>query len=238
MNPSPTDFQVVVMAKAPIPGDVKTRLCPPLTYDQAAALAQAALLDTMAAVSASGARRRVLALEGSPGLWMTPGFDVIPQRSGDLGSRLAGAIDDAWATFPVPILVVGMDTPQLSGPDLDRAAQALIEVPGLPGPSAVIGPAEDGGYWAIGVRKPVFSMFDGVPMSTDGTRAAQRARLRALGVSCTSLEWRRDVDQIEDAVAVAALAPGTRFAAALQPMMALIPALAGDDLEPTGVGER
>jgi hypothetical protein len=228
-----TDFQVVVMAKAPIAGEVKTRLCPPLTYDQAAVLAQAALFDTMAAVSASRARRRVLALQGSPGIWLTPGFDVIPQRSGDFGSRLAGAIDDAWATFPVPILVVGMDTPQLGGADLDSAARMLIDAPDQAGPSAVIGPAEDGGYWVIGVSRPVSSMFDGVPMSTDGTMVAQRSRLQALGVSCASTRLLRDVDQIEDAMAVAGLAPGTLFAAALQPMMARITALAGDGHEPT-----
>jgi rSAM/selenodomain-associated transferase 1 len=238
MRPSAIEFQVVVMAKAPVPGEVKTRLCPPLSHEQAAALAQAALLDTMAAVSASSARRRVLALQGSPGIWMRPGFDVIPQRSGHLGSRLAGAIDDAWATFPAPILVVGMDTPQLGGTDLDRAARVLIDTPDSAGPSAVIGPAEDGGYWAIGTRRPVFGMFDGVPMSTDGTRSAQQSRLRALGVSCTSTRWLRDVDHVEDAVAVAALAPGTRFAATLQPMMALIHAWAGDSLAPTAAGER
>lgn len=218
----PDGYQVVVLAKAPVPGRVKTRLCPPLTPDQAAALARAALLDTMDAVRASGARRRVLALQGGPGRWARSGFDVIGQHPGDLGARLAGAVDDAWRRTPLPVLVVGMDTPQVRGADLDRAAAPLLaRRPGADGgPSlSVLGPAEDGGYWAIGVRRPLPGMFDGVPMSTDHTGAAQLARLRALGVRCTVVGAMRDVDRVEDALAVAAMAPATRFAAILRPIV-------------------
>ena len=212
------DFQVVVIAKAPVPGEVKTRLCPPLTHGQAASLATAALLDTMEAVSASHAAHRVLALEGPPGSWLLPGFDVVAQRPGEFGARLAGAIDDAWDRTPLPVLVIGMDTPQVQGPDLDRAVAPLVRGPADERPRAVLGPAEDGGYWAIGVRRPVAGMFDGVPMSMSRTRAAQLERLHALGVSCRVVDGLRDVDGIDDAVAVAHLAPATRFAAVLAPM--------------------
>jgi rSAM/selenodomain-associated transferase 1 len=219
------DFQVVIMAKAPTPGAVKTRLCPPLTHGQAAGLAQAALLDTLDAVAASGARRRVLAIDGALGPWVPPGFDVIGQRTGAFGSRLAGAVDDAWSTVPVPVLVVGMDTPQLQGSDLDGAAGALLGGgPAGNRPSTVLGPAEDGGYWAIGTRRPVPGMFEGVPMSTDQTGAAQLSRLRALGVPCTVLGAMRDVDEFADAQAVAELAPDTRFAATLRSMLGGVPA--------------
>lgn len=213
-------YQVVVMAKEPVAGAVKTRLCPPLTHGQAAALAEAALLDTMDAVSASGARSRVLALEGRPGAWCRPGFDVIAQRDGDFGMRLAGAVDDAWARAPIPVLVIGMDTPQIQGPDLDRAVEPMLGDPSSDGdlPVAVLGPAEDGGYWAIGISYPVAGLFDGVPMSTNRTCAAQLARLGALGVSCELIDGLRDVDEIEDALNVAELAPATRFAALLTPM--------------------
>ena len=213
-----SDFQVVIMAKAPVPGEVKTRLCPPLTHDQAAALATAALLDTMEAVRASQAAHRVLALEGPLGSWLLPGFDVVAQRPGDFGAHLAGAIDDAWDRNPLPVLVIGMDTPQVQGPDLDCAAAPLVRGPEDERFRAVLGPAEDGGYWAIGVRRPVAGLFDGVPMSTSRTGAAQLERLRALGVSCRLLDSLRDVDEIEDALAVAQLAPATRFAAVLEPM--------------------
>lgn len=220
-TPADDGYQVVVMAKAPVAGRVKTRLCPPFTHHQAAALARAALLDTMEAVRASGARRRVLALQGRPGSWPRTGFDVVGQRPGDLGARLAGAVADAWDRAPLPVLVVGMDTPQMRGADLDRAAAPMLRsgrVGGIPS-SSVLGPAEDGGYWAIGVRQPVPRMFDGVPMSTDHTGAAQLARLRALGISCTVVGSMRDVDEPDDALAVAALAPATRFAATLRPMV-------------------
>ena len=177
--PDRRGFQVVVMAKEPVAGAVKTRLCPPLTHGQAAALARAALLDTMDAVRASRARRRVLALEGHPRAWCRASFDVIAQRDGDFGVRLAGAIEDAWARAPLPVLVIGMDTPQIQGPDLDRAVEPMLEGPTSEGdlPVAVLGPAEDGGYWAIGVPYPVAGLFDGVPMSTNRTCAAQLPRL-------------------------------------------------------------
>jgi rSAM/selenodomain-associated transferase 1 len=237
-------FQVVVMAKAPVSGSVKTRLCPPLTFDQAAALAEAALLDTIAAVSASGARRRVLAVEGRLATGVPLGFDVMAQRAGDFGSRLAGAVDDVWARDPLPVVVIGMDTPQLRGPDLDSAAEALLgDEPDGNRLSAVLGPAEDGGYWAIGTLRPVPGMFDGVPMSTERTGAAQLSRLRALGVACTVIGPQRDVDEIDDALAVAALAPTTRFAATLRPMVGRrlppVPAMApSDDHDPVAMGQR
>ncbi len=219
------DFQVVVLAKAPVPGDVKTRLCPPLTHGQAAALATAALLDTMDAVSASHAVARVLALEGRPGSWLLPGFDVIAQRRGDFGARLAGAIDDAWARTPLPVLVIGMDTPQVQGRDLDRAIAPMLWGPDDDGdpPMAVLGPAEDGGYWAIGVRRPVAGLFEGVPMSTRRTCVAQLERLGALGVSWRLVDGLRDFDEIDDALAVAELAPATRFAAVLKLMGSAAP---------------
>jgi rSAM/selenodomain-associated transferase 1 len=230
-------FQVVIMAKEPVAGAVKTRLCPPLSPGQAAALARAALLDTMDAAQASRARHLVLALEGHPGDWCPSGFDVIAQRQGAFGVRLAGAIDDAWARVPLPVLVIGMDTPQIQGPDLDRAVEPMLGDPG-PGvdpPVAVLGPADDGGYWAIGVRRPVAGMFEGVPMSTDRTGAAQLARLADLGVSCQLIDGFRDVDEISDALVVADLAPLTRFAALVTPLAS---ALAGASIDETLVGRR
>jgi rSAM/selenodomain-associated transferase 1 len=202
-------WQVAVIAKEPVPGAVKTRLCPPLLPGQAATLALAALLDTLAAVATSPARRRVLVLEGRPGDWLPEGFEVVPQRTGDFGSRLQGAVDDTLAGWEAPVLVVGMDTPQLTPAHLERAAEALGRA------ETVLGPADDGGYWVIGTRCSVPGLFAGVPMSTAGTAAAQLARLDALGLDCALADALRDVDRFDDAVAVAADAPFTRFAAAL-----------------------
>jgi uncharacterized protein len=198
---------LVVIAKAPVPGRSKTRLCPPCTPAQAAALARAALCDTLAAVAAAPARRRLVALDGTPGRWLREGLEVVPQPGGGLGARLAAALDAAGG----PALVVGMDTPQLSAADLAAAAAPLEHGQA----DAVLGPALDGGYWAIGLRSPDARAFAGVPMSSERTCAVQRRRLGELGLEVALLHELRDVDDIADARAVAASAPSTAFASEL-----------------------
>ena len=197
---------LLVIAKAPVAGRVKTRLCPPCTPGQAARLARAALEDTLAA--ADGVRscgRRVLVLDGAPGPWLPPGWEVVAQRGDGLAARLAAA----FACAGGPALLVGMDTPQVTAARLDAGLAALART------DAVLGPAPDGGYWAIGLRAPAAAVFDGVPMSVAGTGAAQRRRLDALGLRTALLAPLRDVDTIADARAVAAAAPEGRFAAEL-----------------------
>jgi rSAM/selenodomain-associated transferase 1 len=199
---------LVVMAKAPVPGRVKTRLTPPLRPEQAAVLARAALEDTLAA--AAGARladRRVVALDGEPDGWLPEGFELVVQRGDGLAQRLAEVFDDVGG----PALLVGMDTPQVTSELLDAGLAGLAN-----GADAVYGAATDGGYWAIGLARPDASVFDGVPMSERHTGAVQHARLIALGLETHHLPPLRDVDTYEDARSVAAAAPGGRFAAALR----------------------
>ena len=199
------------MAKAPVAGRSKTRLCPPCTPAEAAELAEAALRDTLAAAAASSARERVLALDGEPGAWLpAEGFRVIPQCTGGLGERMAGAL----AAVGGPALVIGMDTPQLTPAFLDQALDQLES----PGVDSVLGGADDGGYWAIGVKAPDAGVFTGVVMSTAETAAEQRRRLGELGLRVVELPVLRDVDTIADAFAVAEAAPGSCFAAALARM--------------------
>jgi hypothetical protein len=198
---------VLVMAKAPEPGRVKTRLCPPCDPVEAAALAEAALVDTCEAVAGCGAQRKVLALEGEPGCWLPPGFEVIAQRGRTLDERLA----HAWIDTGGAGIQIGMDTPQVTSAALDEALGSLA----AGSKTAVLGPALDGGWWAIGLDHPDPRVFLGLPMSTPYTGAAQRRRLRALGHRVVELPTLRDVDHIEDAVAVASEVPGSRFAAAL-----------------------
>jgi glycosyltransferase A (GT-A) superfamily protein (DUF2064 family) len=195
------------MAKAPTPGAVKTRLCPPCTPEQAAAIAAAALADTFDAVAACSADRLMVALAGEPGPWLPPGFGVLPQRGHDLAERLT----HAWAAAGGPGVQIAMDTPQVTAADLD-AALATLEQPGT---DAVLGLAADGGWWAIGLRRP-WDVFRGVPMSTAATGAAQLARLRALGMNVRLLPTRRDVDTWADARSVARLIPRSRFARAVR----------------------
>ena len=197
---------LAVIAKAPLAGRSKTRLSPPLTLAQAAALAEAALLDTLGAMLAARAERRVLILDGSPGPWLPRGFDVLPQRGAGLDARLANAFADIGA----PALIVGMDTPQVE-PSLLERGLTLLE-----SGSAVLGPASDGGYWAIGLRSPEPRALLGIPMSSEHTLAAQRGRLRELELDCLDLPELRDVDTFDDAVEVAAQAPASRFARALE----------------------
>ena len=197
---------LLVIAKEPLPGRVKTRLTPPCTPQQAAGLAAAAVLDTLdAALACRRAGRRVLVLDGRAPAWVPERVEVIPQRSGDLAARLAAAFADAGA----PAFLVGMDTPQVTPELLDQGLGSLERE------EAVVGLARDGGYWGIGLRKADDAVFRGVPMSEPSTGAAQLRRLIALGLRPARLPQLRDVDTIADARAVAAGAPRTRFAEVL-----------------------
>ncbi|RCG28595.1 glycosyltransferase [Sphaerisporangium album] len=217
-----TGAQVVVIAKEPVAGRVKTRLVPPFTPGQAAGLAAAALEDTLRAVAATRVRERVLALDGLPGAWLPGGFTVIPQRGGGLDERLAAAFHDACRLHRLPVVLIGMDTPQVT-PDLLRQAVDL-----LAGHDAVFGPAADGGFWLLGLRRPDPSLLLGVPMSTAVTGEALVRRLRETGLSVGLLPELRDVDTAADAFQVAAEAPGTRFAASLAAMRTGAPAMIGE----------
>lgn len=219
--------QVIVVAKRPVAGRVKTRLTPPYRPEQAAALAHAALADTLDAVARTRAVRRVLALEdfadrepqraSIPGRRERPGgdagrtgaavsFDVIAQRGGGLDERLAYAFADAYAGCRTPMVLIGMDTPQVTPALLEAAADALGAA------DAVLGLAGDGGFWLLGLRRPDPDLLLGVPMSTVHTGAVQRARLLHAGLRLAEVPRLRDVDTAEDAAAVAAHAPHSTFA--------------------------
>ena len=203
-GPAPeSDTTLLIIAKQPVPGKVKTRLVPPCTYEQAATLAAAALADTLHTLLLVPARRRVLVLDGQPGPWLPPGFEIVPQRGGLLDERLAWA----FAAVRGPALLVGMDTPQVT-PDLLTVDWDAAD--------AVFGPAADGGFWALGLRAPDPDLLLGVPMSTARTGAIQRARLVGAGLRVVDLPQLRDVDTAADALAVAHEAPQSRFAARAQ----------------------
>ena len=183
---------VLVMAKSPVAGRVKTRLCPPCTPAEAATLAEAALADTLDAVAACGAGRRIVALDGAPGPWLPQGFEVIPQVDGAFDRRLAAA----WSAAGGPGVQIGMDTPQVTPDLLDGALASLDDT------DAALGLAVDGGWWAIGLRRPEPRVFVGIPMSTAETGAAQHTRLRELGLSVTTLPALVDLDTVTDLPAV------------------------------------
>ena len=196
--------QVLVLAKQPVAGRVKTRLCPPFTPQGAADVAAAALEDTLDVVRSVDVARRVLVLDGS---YDAPGFVVQPQRGGPMPDRLAAAFDDCRQDLPT--LLVGMDTPQLTRELLQSAVDALAGSP------AVMGLALDGGWWALGLQRPDGRLLAGVPTSRDDTGELQLSRLRAAGLDPLLLPELQDVDTVTDARTVAALAPRGRFAAAV-----------------------
>ncbi|MFC4942013.1 TIGR04282 family arsenosugar biosynthesis glycosyltransferase [Pseudonocardia sp. GCM10023141] len=214
---------VLVLAKSPEPGRVKTRLCPPLTPAQAAELAAAALLDSIDAARAVPGARTVVVLTGlleraaraAEIREALRGVVVVPQRGDGLGARIAAAHRDGGAGLRT--LQIGMDTPQVDAALLGEADHALL----TPGVDAVLGPAADGGWWALGLRRPSDArLVATVPTSRDDTGARTLHALRQGGLRVALLPELSDVDTVGDAVAVAARAPGTRFAAAVRALPA------------------
>jgi glycosyltransferase A (GT-A) superfamily protein (DUF2064 family) len=218
-----TGLHVLVMAKSPQPGRVKTRLCPPCTPEEAAAVATAALADTLEAVAACGSARKVVALDGKPGSWLPPGFEIVPQR----GTRFDQRLVNAWCDTGGPGLQIGMDTPHVTSAELDGLLARLDDGAAssdgsrrpcrrdtfhFPRP-AVLGHAVDGGWWVIGWRRAdPAAVFADIPMSTAVTGRAQEVRLLALGLDVFRAEPKRDIDTVHDLTAVASAAPDLRTA--------------------------
>lgn len=203
---------LVVIAKEPLPGRAKTRLHPPLSLQQAAQVAAAAIDDTLRAMASVPATRRILLFEGSIAPAASDGYEIVPQVDGGLDERLAAIFD----AVDEPMLLVGMDTPQVTAENV-APAFATWEV------DAWFGPATDGGFWALGLREPRGDLIRGVPMSTDRTGGIQLERLRSAGLTVGMLAALDDVDTIDDARTVAALAPATRFARLLRDLGELAP---------------
>jgi glycosyltransferase A (GT-A) superfamily protein (DUF2064 family) len=196
---------IIVLAKEPVPGRVKTRLQPEFNEDEAAQLAAAAIEDTIAAVRSCSASRRILAWEGDAPPWQGD-FEIVDQPPGTLSRRLAAGLAAALLQpTDEPALLIGMDTPQVTAQLLDSDWE---------GADAVLGLSEDGGFWAIGLRDGhgySAELFDGVPMSTSRTGSAQLARLSACGLSVKLLPVLRDIDRPEDADLVATEFPELVF---------------------------
>ncbi|MEU4243648.1 DUF2064 domain-containing protein [Actinoplanes sp. NPDC026619] len=207
--------QLLVMAKTPVPGKVKTRLCPPCTPAQAARIAAAALADTLDAVTATPAAARVLVVDGE--LPAPAGWGRVAQRGGPLGERLAHAYADA-AVPGTAGLLIGMDTPQADARLLADAVECLA----ADGADAVLGLASDGGWWALGLRDPAHAeVLHDVPMSRADTGALTSAALEGLGLRVVTLPVLTDVDTAADAHAVAALCrPESRFAGVVRTELA------------------
>lgn len=210
---------VLVVAKAPVPGQVKTRLCPAVTAWKAATIAAAALLDTVDTALATPGARVAVALRGdiSDAVHATELADllgaceVFSQRGKDFPARLANAHADVAERHPAARTVqIGMDTPQVTAGLLGAALDRLGVY------DAVLGHANDGGWWCLGLRDPrVAEVLRAVPTSRTDTGARTEATLGRRGRMVGLLPQMSDVDTLVDARRVAALVPGSRFAAAV-----------------------
>jgi glycosyltransferase A (GT-A) superfamily protein (DUF2064 family) len=199
------DLTVIVLAKAPVPGRVKTRLCPPCTPEQAAALAMAAVLDTLHAAADVDATRHLLVLDGDPGGWVPDGWEVVPQCDGGLDRRLGAAFcRRRWAGGARR----HGHTPQLDPAVVARAGAAVVSAPGV----GVLGMANDGGFWIVALSAGGPEDFEGVPMSDADTGALQLERLIERGHRVELVESLTDVDSWDEARVVAGAAPTGRFA--------------------------
>jgi glycosyltransferase A (GT-A) superfamily protein (DUF2064 family) len=207
----------LIVAKAPVPGLAKTRLAAALGDRVAAGIAAAALLDTLDAVADTPLAAKVVAMTGDLASACQSeairerlsGFTVVEQRGDSFADRLANAHADAAATAgPMPVLQIGMDTPQVTAELLTRCARALL------GAHAVVGPARDGGWWLLGVADAATAeCLRLVPMSRPDTGALTYAALLQTGSPVTVLEELADVDTVADISVVRAdCRPSGRFA--------------------------
>lgn len=206
--------RILVVAKAPVPGLAKTRLGERIGMSAAADVAAAALLDTLTQCATAFATGRHLAITGDLALAARgpeleaalQDWQVHEQRGEGFAERLVHAHADLG---PGPVVQIGMDTPQVT-PELLLEAAA-----GIRSHDAVLGPAEDGGWWLLALRDPAEAVaLRDVRPSTPDTGTLTLAALRARRLDVATAPTLRDVDEVADAVAVAALAPAGRFAAA------------------------
>ncbi|MTD57624.1 TIGR04282 family arsenosugar biosynthesis glycosyltransferase [Amycolatopsis pithecellobii] len=210
---------VLVVAKAPVPGRVKTRLTPAVTARQAATIAAAALLDTVdTALATPGAEVAVAlhgdlrdAVHGGELAELLGACEVFPQRGNDFPARLANAHADLAARHAEARTVqIGMDTPQVTTGLLAGALDRLDAY------HAVLGHAQDGGWWCLGLRDPrAAGALRAVPTSRADTGARTATALARRGHTVGTLPEMSDVDTLADAHRVATLIPGSRFAAAV-----------------------
>ena len=194
-----TDCIVAVFAKAPRPGEVKTRLIPLLGAEGAATLHRRLLEHTLAVARSAAIGpvelwcspttqdpflREVAALQAAP---------LLAQGDGNLGERMDRAFQRMLARTPRCVLI-GSDCPALTAQDLQDAASALAGTDC----DAVFIPAEDGGYVLVGLDRPQTRLFDDIPWGTDKVMQTTRARLAELRLRCCELPARWDVDRPED----------------------------------------
>lgn len=189
---------VAIMAKAPSPGTVKTRLCPPLTALEAAELSRCFLVDKIAQLRSLSDASPAIAFtpESARDLFqaLAPEFELLPQRGADLGARLHGSLDALLRGGHRAALAIDSDTPTLPTEFLQEAIRLAL----APGVDVVLGPTEDGGYYLIGGRAVHRELFDDMPWSTSAVLRLTLERAVASGLRLACLPLWFDVDTPRD----------------------------------------
>lgn len=185
---------VVLMAKAPRPGAVKTRLARSLGKERACAIYRW-MVERQLSVIPSGWRVEVL-FDPPDSLqemqeWLGRSFDFWPQTMGDLGVRMCKAAEGAFSRSPSAVILVGGDSPDLLESDLEEAFTRLQS-----GADAVFGPATDGGYYLLGMRALHRGLFDGIPWSSSSTLKDSQAKAAELRLKVAMLSEKEDIDTI------------------------------------------
>lgn len=196
--PSPAQSALIVFAKAPIEGYVKTRLCPPLTPDEAASLHGSLVLDLLERSQTLKGCDRILAGAPTPD---HPFFGAMNTRfkipiweqvGDDLGARMSHAFQTALGTPYQSAVIIGTDIPGITAQLISSAMKSLQDH------DVILGPTEDGGYYLIGLRSPTPHLFENIPWSTDAVFSLTREKAKSLNLSLRVLPMLRDLDTIDD----------------------------------------
>jgi rSAM/selenodomain-associated transferase 1 len=190
---------VAIMAKAPQPGQVKTRLCPPLSHREAAQLYQCFLLDKIAQVNALPRVAPVVSYspDESKSVFQDltpPHFILVPQRGDDLGARISFTFEQLFRQGYTQVIVIDSDTPTLPTAYLEQGLRLTAAHQN----DVVLGPTEDGGYYLIGLRRSHPKLFERMPWSTPQVFPETRRRAERSGLTVACTESWYDVDMPED----------------------------------------
>jgi rSAM/selenodomain-associated transferase 1 len=188
---------LAVMTKAPRAGQVKTRLVPPLSPEEAAQLNVSFLRDTAAAIAkARGTTARGVGVYtpiGAEAAYidiLPDDFDLLPQRGDGFGERLAFATEDLFQCGFTSVCLIDSDSPTVS---TDVYAEA-VEILSQPGDRVVLGPSDDGGYYLIGLKKNHRQLFERIDWSTDRVLDPTKQRARELNLEVSLLPTGYDID--------------------------------------------
>ena len=190
---------VVIVAKEPVPGKVKTRLSPSISPTDAAGLYRCFLLDRIREIGAMTGVNRAIAYtpEESRGTFRAltvEGFDLFPQRGGDLGERLNNIFLDQLAKGYDAVSIIDSDSPDLPNRLIRESLQLLLAHQA----EVVFGPCRDGGYYLVGMRKPHPELFRDIPWSTADVLSVSLERCRRLGLNVQLLAFWNDLDTFDD----------------------------------------